>query len=270
MKILLVCRIDNNDALMFTRHLAGDLRARGRDIIFDDETAAALGTVGIPLISASSDIVVVVGGDGTILRTVQRLDHQIPLVGINWGEVGFLADLEPKKALDFLLNLPDKFVIEKRMRVTLSKDGEHLGDALNEALIVTARPAKMLRFSIMIDGVVAEQFRADGLLISTPTGSTAYAMSAGGPIVDPRIHGIVLVPLAPYMLSSRPHVISSDRNIRIKLESAKPADLVIDGQRTIELGTDNILEVKKSKEPALLIDAGQNFFAKVDGKLRHL
>jgi NAD+ kinase len=118
--------------------------------------------------------------------------------------------------------------------------------------------------------VAAEQFRADGLLISTPTGSTAYAMSAGGPIVDPRIHGIVLVPLAPYMLSSRPHVISSDRHIEIKLESAKPADLVIDGQRTIELGTDNVLEVKESAQPALLIDAGQNFFAKVDGKLRHL
>jgi NAD+ kinase len=270
MKILLISRIDSRDALMFTRQLAGDLRAHGHDIIFEDETAAALGSSGVALAAASSDLVVVVGGDGTILRSVQRMDHQIPLVGINWGEVGFLADLEPGKALDFLLNLPEKFPVEQRMRVTLSKDGERLGDALNEALIVTARPAKMLRFSIMIDGVVAEQFRADGLLISTPTGSTAYAMSAGGPIVDPRIQGIVLVPLAPYMLSSRPHVISSDRHIEIKLESAKPADLVIDGQRTIELGTESVIEVKKSPHPALLVDAGQNFFAKVDGKLRHL
>jgi NAD+ kinase len=268
--MLLVSRIDDHDALVFTQQLADDLRARGQEVTFDDETAAALDTPGVALSSASSDLVVVVGGDGTILRSVQRMDHQIPLVGINWGEVGFLADLEPKKALDFLLNIPDTFVIEKRMRVTLSMDGKHLGDALNEALIVTARPAKMLRFSIMIDGVVAEQFRADGLLISTPTGSTAYAMSAGGPIVDPRIHGIVLVPLAPYMLSSRPHVISSDRHIGIKLESAKPADLVIDGQRAIELGTDNVLEVKQSAKPALFIDAGQNFFAKVNGKLRHL
>jgi NAD+ kinase len=270
MKMLLISRIDNHDALMFTRQLAGNLRARGQEVIFDDETAAALDTSGVSLSSASSDLVVVVGGDGTILRSVQRMDRQIPLVGINWGEVGFLADLEPKIALDFLLNLPEKFVIEKRMRVTLSMGGKRLGDALNEALIVTARPAKMLRFSILIDGEMAEQFRADGLLISTPTGSTAYAMSAGGPIVDPRIHGIVLVPLAPYMLSSRPHVISSDRRIEIKLESAKPADLVIDGQRTLELGTDNVLEVKQSAQPALLIDAGQNFFAKVDGKLRHL
>ncbi len=270
MKMLFISRIDSRDALMFTGQLAGDLRARGHEIILEDETAAALGTSGVALSVASADLVVVVGGDGTILRCVQRMDHQIPLVGINHGEVGFLADLEPLKALDFLLNLPENFAVEQRMRVALAKDGRHLGDALNEALIVTTRPAKMLRFSILIDGVVAEQFRADGLLISTPTGSTAYAMSAGGPIVDPRIEGIVLVPLAPYMLSSRPHVISSDRYIQIKLESAKPADLVIDGQRTIELGTDNILEVKKSPHPALLVDAGQNFFAKVDGKLRHL
>jgi len=266
----LISRIDSRDALLYTQQLASDLRARGHDTLFEDETAAALGTPGVALSVASPDLAVVVGGDGTILRSVQRMDHQIPLVGINWGEVGFLADLEPLTAREFLVNLPEKFAVEQRMRVALAKDGRHLGDALNEALIVTTRPAKMLRFSILIDGVVAEQFRADGLLISTPTGSTAYAMSAGGPIVDPRIQGIVLVPLAPYMLSSRPHVISSDRSLEIKLESAKPADLVIDGQRTIELGTDNILEVKMSQNPALLVNAGQNFFAKVDRKLRHL
>jgi len=270
MKMLFISRIDSRDALAFTDQLAGDLHARGHEIIFEEETAASLGKSGVELSGARSDLVIVVGGDGTILRSVQRMDHQIPLLGINWGEVGFLADLEPRKARDFLFDLPEKFAIEKRMRVELNKDTEHLGDALNEALIVTTRPAKMLRFSILIDGVVAEQFRADGLLISTPTGSTAYAMSAGGPIVDPRIQGIVLVPLAPYMLSSRPHVISSERRLEIKLESAKPADLVIDGQRTVELGTDDIIEVKKSPEPALLVDAGQNFFAKVDRKLRHL
>ncbi len=95
----------------------------------------------------------------------------------------------------------------------------------------------MLKFSILVDGVTTEQFRADGLLISTPTGSTAYAMSAGGPIVDPRIQGFLLVPLAPYLLSSRPHLISSDRCLEVKLESSKPANLVIDGQKTIDLGT---------------------------------
>ena len=127
------------------------------------------------------------------------------------------------------------------MRISLVRDDLPLGTALNEALIVTTRPAKMLRFSIIIDGVVAEQFRADGLLLSTPTGSTAYAMSAGGPIVDPRIQGFLLVPLAPYMLSSRPHLISENRRLEIRLESAKPAKLVLDGQQTIDLGTSSTI-----------------------------
>ncbi|MDD1674812.1 MAG: NAD(+) kinase, partial [Methanomicrobiales archaeon] len=145
-----------------------------------------------------------------------------------------------------------------------------IGEALNEALIVTSNPAKMLRFSILIDGIMAEVFRADGLLVSTPTGSTAYAMSAGGPIVDPRIEGFLLVPLAPYMLSSRPHLISCDRTLQIRLESTKPAKLVIDGQKSWDLGAGEILSVLRSEKPAFFIDTGKNFFEKVDAKLRHL
>jgi len=156
------------------------------------------------------------------------------------------------------------------MRITLSNDSTCLGTALNEALIVTSRPAKMLKFSILVDGVTTEQFRADGLLISTPTGSTAYAMSAGGPIVDPRIQGFLLVPLAPYLLSSRPHLISSDRRLEVKLESSKPANLVIDGQKTIDLGTSMTIAVKRSEHPALFVDVKRNFFEKVDNKLRKL
>ena len=99
------------------------------------------------------------------------------------------------------------------MRISLFHEGEHLGEALNEAVIVTARPAKMLRFTIIIDGIEVEEFRADGLIIATPTGSTAYAMSGGGPIVDPKFDGFLLVPLAPYMLSSRPHLNDTARGI---------------------------------------------------------
>ena len=156
------------------------------------------------------------------------------------------------------------------MRLTLLQDDISLGDALNEALIVTTRPAKMLRFSILIDGVLSEQFRSDGLLVSTPTGSTAYAMSAGGPIVNPRIQGFLLVPLAPYLLSSRPHLISSNRRLEIRLESSKPANLVMDGQKTIELGNAASLVVQRANHPALFVDVHRNFFEKVTNKLRRL
>jgi len=270
LKVLIVSRIDNAEALGFAQKIADIFRSAGCDTTYDEDTAQALGAAGIPLVTAVADMVVVVGGDGTILRTIQQMQDPAPVLGINWGEVGFLADLEQGDALDFIRQLPGGFTVEERMRISLCMDNAVLGAALNEALIVTTRPAKMLRFTIIVDGVMAEQFRADGLLISTPTGSTAYAMSAGGPIVDPRIQGFLLVPLAPYMLSSRPHLISSNRKLEIRIDSSKPAHLVIDGQQTLDLGTTSTIEIVRHEKPALFVDVKRNFFEKVDRKLRRL
>jgi NAD+ kinase len=270
MQFMMVSRIDDESAIRYSRDLWEFLVAEGHSVLFEQETAAAMGVQGDPHPEHKSDLAVVVGGDGTILLSVQRMEKQIPILGINWGEVGFLADVEPGDAKAFLKSIRQGFAIEPRMRISLTRDGEVLGHALNEALIVTSRPAKMLRFTVVVDRVPADRFRSDGLLISTPTGSTAYAMSAGGPIVDPRIQGFLLVPLAPYMLSSRPHLISNDRTLEIRLESAKPATLVMDGQRSLQMGISGSLEVRKSSEPALFVDAKKNFFEKVDSKLRHL
>jgi NAD+ kinase len=270
MRVLLVSRIDSRDALAFTGTIKSVLEQEGSEAVFEKDTAKSLGVAGRTIPESGADAVIVVGGDGTILRTIQKMDRQIPVIGINWGEVGFLADLEPSDALEFIKKMSRGFPVEERMRISLSRDNTCFGNALNEALIVTTRPAKMLKFSVIIDGVTTEQFRADGLLISTPTGSTAYAMSAGGPIVDPRIQGFLLVPLAPYLLSSRPHLISSDRNLEVKLESSKSANLVIDGQKTVELGTSMTMMVKRSECPALFVDIRRNFFEKVDNKLRKL
>jgi NAD+ kinase len=268
MKIILVSRIDEPGALQYTAELAETLKGWGHQVCFDTSTARALGCVGEEFSGSDAEIGVIVGGDGSILYAVQKMKRQIPVIGINWGEVGFLADIEPSEAEKFLMHLEEGFPVERRMRISLSKDGNFIGNALNEALIVTSRPAKMLRFEVIIDGVPAERFRADGLLISTPTGSTAYAMSAGGPIVDPRIEGVVLVPLAPYLMSSRPHVISTERDLEIRLGSPKPSKLVIDGQMTFEFENAGSYVVKKAEEPAIFVDAKKNFFEKVDRKLR--
>jgi len=270
LKALIVSRIDDAGALAFARTTGEILHSDGCDIAYDQDTAKALHEDGEPLATAVADVVVVVGGDGTILRTIQQMQRPAPVLGINWGEVGFLADLEQEDALAFVRQLSAGFTVEERMRISLRMENKSLGVALNEALIVTTRPAKMLRFSIIVDGVMAEQFRADGLLISTPTGSTAYAMSAGGPIVDPRIQGFLLVPLAPYMLSSRPHLISSNRHLEVRIDSSKPAHLVIDGQQTFDLGMTNTIEIIRHEKPALFVDVKRNFFEKVDRKLRKL
>ena len=270
MKIVLVSRIDNADALRYTASLARELEGLGHEVVLEEGTAAHLDREGIPFEEIAGDLIVVVGGDGSVLLTVHQMRKQIPVLGINWGEVGFLADLEPDEAHTFFATHRTGFQAERRMRVSLSVEGKWLGDALNEAVIVTDRPAKMLRFAVSVDGIPAERFRADGLLISTPTGSTAYAMSAGGPIVDPQIEGFLLIPLAPYMLSSRPHLISTARNLEISLETEKPAHLVIDGQSTFELERKATVTVRKSAEPALFVNTGKPFFEKVNYKLRNL
>ena len=207
MKCLLVSRIDLPGAISCARQIKKALQKSGVEVIIEKDTAVCLGEPGVSCSEAAADAAVVIGGDGTILRTVQQLTKQIPIIGINHGEVGFLADLEPEEAWEFIRTLVSGFEVEKRMRLSLFMNDQPLGEALNEALIVTTRPAKMLRFSIIIDGRISEQFRSDGLLVSTPTGSTAYAMSAGGPIVDPRIEGFLVVPLAPYMMSRADGVI---------------------------------------------------------------
>jgi len=207
MKIVLVSRIDDENALRYTAELARELEGLGHDVVFEEGTARHIGKKeGIPFEELAGDLVVVVGGDGSVLLTVHQMKKQVPVLGINWGEVGFLADLEPAEARAFFAAHKSGFEVERRLRISLSVNGRRFGDALNEAVIVTDRPAKMLRFGVYVDGTPAEEFRADGLLISTPTGSTAYAMSAGGPIVDPRIEGYLLVPLALHALvPSPPH-----------------------------------------------------------------
>jgi NAD+ kinase len=270
-KVLLVSRLDDGDALGYCRDLAKSMREAGDEVLVEERTARLIGLPGIPLGSADADMVIVIGGDGSVLLTVQKLSRQIPVIGINWGQVGFLTDLEPDEAYRFFDRARlQGWQVEPRMRITISVDGQRLGDVLNEALIVTTKPSKMLKFSVRVDGILAEQFRADGFLVSTPTGSTAYAMSAGGPIVDPRIEGFLLVPIAPYLLSSRPHLISCDRQVSIVLEGDKTANLVLDGQKTIELGAGSTLDITRAADPAVFVNVGQNFFTKIDSKLRRL
>ncbi|HJJ55985.1 MAG TPA: NAD(+)/NADH kinase [Methanocorpusculum sp.] len=272
MKICIVSRVDIVETIETARSIGWILANKGYDVIYENSIASELGYTGvdISLPSFKSDLIVVVGGDGSILRAVRMLVHQIPIIGINHGSIGFLTDIDRNKAEDVLLNLSLPLNIDQRMRINIEHNGKIIGSALNEAVIVTARPSKMLKFEIYIDGNKSGTFRSDGLIISTPTGSTAYAMSAGGPIVDPQIEAFVLVPLAPFMMSSRAQLIQSQSKIEVKLVSTKPAQLVIDGQIQYDIGTETSLIISKSSDPALFLNVGKYFFSKVDQKLRYI
>ncbi len=268
MKICIVSKIDTKEPVELARSLGWALADCGHEIVYEESVAAELGYAGVALHSVQADMVLVIGGDGSVLRAVRLMKNQLPVLGINQGTVGFLTDVERDDIQTALASLSGSFKVDSRMRIAIECNGRDLGSALNEAVIVTSRPAKILAFTVYVNGRAIDTFRSDGLIVSTPTGSTAYAMSAGGPIVDPMLEAFLLVPLAPYMLSSRPYLVNSGSEVRIELLSAKPALLVIDGQDQYEIGEEASIVLRKSASPALFVDAGRTFFEKVEQKLR--
>jgi len=193
----------------------------------------------------------------------------VPILGINMGTLGFLVDVEPKDAVGTLEHLLSGFEVDERSRLKVLLNEKSLPPAINEVAILTASPAKMIEFEIMVDGSLMEDFRADGVIIATSTGSTAYAMSAGGPIVDPRVDAIVLVPMAPFKLSSRPWVIPGKSVIEVKLKlPMKEALVVVDGQSTTTISVNDTVVISKAETPARFVKVERNgFYAKVKSKL---
>lgn len=242
------------------------------EILVDEDIASQIGIVGasVELMEESRvDFIISVGGDGTILRTIHKMKDPVPILGINMGTLGFLVDVEPKDAIKALQHLLNGFEVDERSRLQVLLNGGCLPPATNEVALLTASPAKMIEFEIMVDGALMEDFRADGVIIATSTGSTAYAMSAGGPIVNPRVDAIVLVPMAPFKLSSRPWVIPGNSTIEVRLKlPEKEALVVIDGQSTTTISVNDTVVISKAGTPARFVKASRDgFYAKVKSKL---
>jgi len=246
---------------------------RKAEVFVDLEIAPQIGMEGTSVEEMERllvDFIISVGGDGTILRTIHKMADPVPIFGINMGTLGFLVQVEPKDALDTLQHLVSAgFEVDERSRLRVVLNGRHLPPATNEVVLMTASPARMIEFEIIVDGSLMEDFRADGVIIATSTGSTAYAMSAGGPIVDPRVDAIVLVPLAPFKLSSRPWVIPGGSVIEVNLKlPEREALVVVDGQSTTTMSVDDTVVISKAKTPARFVKASRDgFYAKVKSKL---
>jgi len=263
------------DPVRLAQMLIYEIECQGREteIFVDEDLALQIGRQGTSVAEMERqkvDFIVSVGGDGTILRTIHKMVDPAPILGINMGTLGFLVDVEPKDSIETLVRLLSGFEVDVRSRLKLLINGASLPSATNEIAFLTASPAKMIEFEIMVDGSLMEDFRADGVIIATSTGSTAYAMSAGGPIVDPRVDAIVLVPMAPFKLSSRPWVIPGDSEIEIRLKlPEKEALVVVDGQTSTVISSKDSVVVSKAKTPArfVKVTAKDGFYAKVKSKL---
>ncbi|WP_407391630.1 bifunctional NADP phosphatase/NAD kinase [Methanobrevibacter sp.] len=215
------------------------------------------------------DMAVVLGGDGTLLRAQAKMKPEIPIFGINMGTVGFLTEIEVEHTFDALEEiLKGEYYKEKRTKLLVTHEN-HNYTAMNEVVVMTDQTAKMLHFEILVDGETIEEVRADGLIVSTPSGSTAYAMSAGGPIVDPKVGGFVIIPICPYKLGVRPFVVSDNSEITVKLlKKGKNAVFVMDGQINEEARYEEEIKFKKSPKDAYFIRTSTKYFyEKVKDKL---
>jgi|Deesub1362A_J573_1020465.scaffolds.fasta_scaffold00618_21 NAD+ kinase len=269
-RIAIIVKKDDELSLSVAKK-AIEMMKDSAELIADEYSAEKLSLRGEKIEDMECDAILVIGGDGTILRICQNLKNNIPILGINTGEIGFLADLnldEIKYAVDLLLG---DFEVEEKCRISAEVKGQVLPPALNEAVIITERPSKMLRVKVYLNDELLEDFRADGVIVATPTGSTAYSMSAGGPIIHPNVESFVIVPLAPHKLSSRPWVVSSENEIKVvPTRVGKDALLVLDGQYVRGLREGEEVTFTKHPSPARFVKTRYSFSEKVRKKLMNL
>ncbi|RLI75195.1 NAD(+)/NADH kinase [Archaeoglobales archaeon] len=197
------------------------------------------------------DLIISVGGDGTILSILQKIKCCPPIFGINTGRIGLLTHAEVINFKEELNKILRGFEVEEFMRVECLIDGESKLIALNEIAILSSIPAKLIELRVFLDDIEIEYMRCDGMLFSTPMGSTAYALATGGPIIDPYLNSILIIPVAPFKLAWKPWVVNPERKINVELH--RDAIVVADGQNSVRVGVSNKIEIIKSKYPAVFV-----------------
>ena len=209
------------------------------------------------------DLIVVFGGDGTLLNSARKyLDYEIPILGINMGKVGFLTDIKVDNFEKSLSDILDgDYLIEERNLVSAKFNNKHLY-GLNEVVIHSGSYAQLMRYQLSVNDRIVYEQRSDGLIVATPTGSTAYALSAGGPIIHPSLDVWTILPMLPQSLSSRPFIISSEEKVVINLFDGpnEQAKICVDGQDDIDLPFNVEISISKMKKTLKLVHPKDNDF----------
>lgn len=264
------------EQILILAHFLGERQA---DILIEEATAQNsdirdFKTVRMESIGAHADLAVVVGGDGTMLSVARALvDYKIPLVGVNRGRFGFLTDLSAESMLDGIGKImAGECHTEQRILLSaiLLRDGQNIsrGLALNDVVINKSGLSRLIELEVHIDGQFVHRQRSDGLILSTPTGTTAYSLSAGGPILHPTLDAIALVPICPHTLSNRPIAVSSASKVEVTVVQAEDARVHFDGQQQFSLQPgDKILVQRAEKTVSLLHPLGHSHYDMLRGKL---
>lgn len=226
-------------------------------------------------IREQADLVIVLGGDGTLISAVRLLGmKETPILGINLGRLGFLTETRASDAIPAIKSVLDgDYRMERRMKLHshLLEDDEKVLeiDVLNDLVINKSDVARIIEMSLYINKVLVNEYRADGLIVATPTGSTAYSLAAGGPIVHPGLESMIITPICPQGLSNRPIVISDDSEIEIRIKTRNErVSITFDGQVYRQLDTEKTIKVKKaSSYTHIIVPKDKNYYALIREKL---
>ena len=260
MKYGLIANPEKEECIEFARKIVEKLNP-----VVEMETAKALGIDGIPIENMDVEVIITVGGDGTILLALQRARGRI--LGVNMGLLGFLTEIGPEE-IDYAIERIEKgdYFVDRRMRIKVMLNGKRLYDCTNEVVIHTAEIAKLRSYKVFYENELLDEFRADGLIVATPTGSTSYALSVGGPILHPNLEGIVFTPIAPFKKYPKSFVLPAGK-LRIELKDGKSNLLVLDGQYNVEISGEDTVEIEKSENYAEFIRFGTSPIKRIRERL---
>ena len=258
MKVGILARIDKPQAAELAASLRDALLSRGVEVLLERRTAGLLGEATGHTeeeLSQSCDLVVALGGDGTILRALHRMGGKIPpIFGINLGSLGFLTGVSSEEwsdAVESIVAGNYRLSARSLLRVELERDGRvtetFLG--LNDAVVSRGHHSQLIKIEVRVDGEELCVYNADGLIVATPTGSTAYSMSAGGPLLLPDSASFVLTPICPHVLTNRSAVVPDNSRLELRVVGDAPGVTVnVDGQEIRELGSRDVLRVSRAEE----------------------
>ena len=277
-KIGVFCKPKAPSATDILGRLIPWLRKQNYHIFLDTGTAAIINETSSyekREISQQADLLIVLGGDGTLLSVARAAHpHNIPILAVNLGSLGFLAEISIDELYPTLENiLAGKFEIENRMLLNacIWRNGEKVEDhnVLNDVVINKGAVARIISLQVLVNGQYMTSYRADGLIIATPTGSTAYSLSAGGPIIHPSMHTLVLSPICPFTLTNRSILIPDQSVIQVKLAAEyDDVRVTLDGQEGYDMRAGDILEIKKTKTSFQLIRGpNKNYYQILRDKL---
>ncbi len=278
MNIAIILHPTKENAVLYGRKIAQLLLSHGARVTITDEYRELCpGVEAVPNHAAmmrAADAVIAVGGDGTIIHTARHASEaNVPILGVNLGRFGFLAGIEKEEYQKTLQLLSGTYSESRRMMLEItvqSASGVRCFHALNEAVLSGAL-AKLFDFGISVDGSEVFPCRADGLICATPTGSTAYSLSSGGPVADPDLNCILLTPICPHSLFNRSTVFGGEKEITLSvLGSAGEMHLTVDGDAPVRIGPNDTVSVRRSSRVARLIQLDdRGFYDRVHRKIMH-